>query len=108
MTANVKNIYENIPASFRDELIETISGKDNVRIERIVSSGHASTDNFWYDQKQNEYVILLKGEAGLLFEDSDDVVLLKPGDYIDIPAHTKHRVAWTSPGRDTVWLAVHY
>jgi cupin 2 domain-containing protein len=108
MTVNVKNIYEDIPASFPEELIETISGKDNVRIERIVSRGHASPDNFWYDQKQNEYVMLLKGEAGLLFEGNDDAVVLKPGDYVDIPAHVRHRVVWTSPDKDTVWIAVHY
>lgn len=108
MTVKAKNIFEGIPALLPGELIEAISGRDNVRIERIVSRGHASPDNFWYDQEQNEYVMLLKGEAGLLFADSGNTVVLKPGDYIDIPPHVRHRVAWTSPDEDTIWLAVYY
>jgi cupin 2 domain-containing protein len=108
MTIKVRNIYENIPASLPEELIEIIAGNDNVKIERIVSRGHSSPDTFWYDQQQDEYVILLKGKAGLLFRDRDDVVVLKPGDYINIPAHVKHRVEWTSRDEETVWLAVHY
>ncbi len=59
MKVNANNIYENIPESLPQELVEVISGKDNVRIERILSRGHATPDNYWYDQKQNEYVILL-------------------------------------------------
>ncbi len=108
MKVNANNIYENIPESLPEELDEVISGKDNVRIERILSRGHSTPGNYWYDQKQNEYVILLKGEAGLLFEDGDDVLVLRPGDYVNIPAGVKHRVDWTSPDEDTVWLAVHY
>jgi cupin 2 domain-containing protein len=108
MKVNAKNIYEDIPDSFPEELIEVIAGKDNVRIERILSRGYSTPDNSWYDQKQDEYVILLKGEAGLLFENGDDVLVLRPGDYLDIPARVKHRVEWTSPDEDTVWLAVHY
>jgi len=108
ITMDIKNIYENVPDSFREELVEIISEKDNVRIERIVSRGHASPDDFWYDQKQNEYVILLKGEARLMFYDRDDEVVLKPGDYIDIAAHVRHSVTWTSPDQETVWLAVYY
>lgn len=105
---NKNNIYENIPASLREELVERISEKGNIRIERIISRGHASPPGFWYDQKQNEYVILLSGEAGLRFENMEEEVVLKPGDYIDIPARARHRVTWTSPDRDTVWLAVYY
>lgn len=108
MTMNVNNIFENIPAALPEELIDIIFWKDNVKIERIVSRGHSSPDTFWYDQQQDEYVILLKGKAGLLFQDRDDVVVLKPGDYINIPAHVKHRVEWTSRDEETVWLAVHY
>ena len=53
-------------------------------------------------------MILLAGAAGLLFEGDESVLVLKPGDYLDIPAHQKHRLAWTSPTEDTIWLAVHY
>lgn len=108
MTVDINNIFKNIPAALPEELIEIISSKNNVKIERIVSLGHSSPDTFWYDQQQDEYVILLKGKAGLLFQDRPDVVVLEPGDYINIPAHVKHRVEWTSRDEETVWLAVHY
>ena len=108
MIENINNIFENIPSALPEELVDIIFSKDNVKIERIVSRGHSSPDTFWYDQNQDEYVILLKGKAGLLFRDRDDVLVLKPGDYINIPAHVKHRVEWTSSNEETVWLAVYY
>ena len=108
MTVNVHNIFENIPAELPEEMINIISCSNNVKIERIVSRGHSSPDSFWYDQPQDEYVILLRGKAGLRFRGSDEVVVLKPGDYMDIPAQVQHRVEWTSRDEATVWLAVHY
>ncbi|MCK4834823.1 MAG: cupin domain-containing protein, partial [Gammaproteobacteria bacterium] len=77
------------------------------KIERIISKGHSSPESGWYDQDKNEWVIVLKGSAVLLFSD-DTSVDLKAGDFIDIKAHTKHRVKWTDPDIETVWLAVHY
>lgn len=77
-----------------------------MRIERIISHGHASPEGFWYDQPLNEWVILLKGVARLQFEDG--MVEMKPGDYVNIPAHKNHRVDWTTPEELTIWLAVHY
>jgi cupin 2 domain-containing protein len=77
-----------------------------VRIERIVSHGHASPGGFWYDQDRHEWVVVLTGAARLRFD--DDIVELKPGDFATIPAHTKHRVEWTTPDEPTVWLAVLY
>ena len=108
MTVTSSNIFDRIPANLPDELVERIAGGGNVTIERIVSRGQASAEGFWYDQNRDEFVILLAGAAGLLFEGDESVVVLKPGDYLDIPAHQKHRVAWTSPDEETVWLAVHY
>ncbi|MEN8264318.1 MAG: cupin domain-containing protein [Nitrospirota bacterium] len=108
MTVDINNIFKNIPAALPEELIDIISWKNNVKIERIVSRGHSSPDTFWYDQQHDEYVILLKGKAGLLFQDRADVVVLTPGDYINIPAHVKHCVEWTSRDEETVWLAIHY
>ncbi len=108
MIENINNIFENIPSALPEELVDIIFSKDNVKIERIVSRGHSSPDTFWYDQHQDEYVILLKGKAGLLFQDRAGVLVLKPGDYINIPAHVKHRVQWTSSDEETVWLAVYY
>lgn len=100
------NLYENIPARLPDEVFTTLLRADDVRIERIVSQGHASPDGFWYDQDQHEWVILLKGAATLQF--MEKTVELCPGDFVHIRAHEKHRVEWTSPNEPTVWLAVHY
>ena len=104
----IRNIYSSIPADLPEELIQDILTAGSFKIERIVSKGHASPQGFWYDQDQNEWVLLLKGSAGLLFEGTDDVLALKPGDYVNIPAHLKHRVEWTDPDTETVWVAVMY
>jgi cupin 2 domain-containing protein len=100
------NVLSSLPAKLPDELIETLVQAKHVRIERIVSQGHASPPDFWYDQTENEFVLLVQGAARLQFEES--IVELKPGDWIDIPARRKHRVEWTTPDERTVWLAVFY
>lgn len=100
------NLFADIPASLPEELVQTLLNQPNVRIERIVSQGHASSAGFWYDQEQAEFVVLLKGAARLQFEDG--AIDLRAGDFIDIPAHRRHRVDWTDPGQPTIWLAVHY
>ncbi|MBL7179229.1 MAG: cupin domain-containing protein [Desulfobacterales bacterium] len=105
---NIQNIYASIPDEIPKELFQDILKTDRFKIERIVSKGHASPEGFWYDQKEHEWVILLKGRAGLLFEGNDKIIELKPGDYINIPARLKHRVQWTDPDVETVWLAVIY
>lgn len=101
------NIFDFIPDRLDVESFDVLASDENVKIERIVSRGHASPESGWYDQEQNEWVIVLKGEAIIAFEDETEVNL-KPGDYLNIPAHTKHKVSWTKPDEDTVWLAVHY
>ena len=100
------NLLSPLPPKFPVELVETVITSNHVRIERIVSTGHASPEGFWYDQEEAEWVVVLKGAARLRFEDG--VVEMKPGDFVNIPAHTKHRVEWTMPGEPTIWLAVHY
>lgn len=103
----MNNIFENIPEALDAELFETLLRSPQVRIERIISRGHRSADGCWYDQKENEWVIVLKGSALLVFDDGREETL-GAGDYIDLPAHTRHRVEWTDPDTDTVWLAVWY
>jgi cupin 2 domain-containing protein len=103
----VKNIFTGIPASLPAELFEVLLAAASMRIERIISHGHSSPDGFWYDQDQHEWVVLLKGSARLRFEDGQPVEM-KPGDFINIPAHKRHRVDWTAPDEPTIWLAVHY
>ncbi|PCJ62619.1 MAG: cupin [Planctomycetota bacterium] len=103
----LKNIFENIPENLEDENFEKIIRSENVVIERIVSKGHTSPENGWYDQEQNEWVLLLKGQAKILFS-TDETLELKEGDYVLIPAHKKHKVIWTDPATESIWLAVHY
>ena len=103
---NVKNIFDDLPPHLPKELVQILIRAGDVRIERIVSQGHTSPADFWYDQPQHEWVIVLKGAARLQFEDG--MVEMKPGDFINIPAFKKHRVDWTTPGEPTVWLGVRY
>jgi cupin 2 domain-containing protein len=100
------NLFADLPSHVQVELVTTLLDAANLRIERIVSHGHASPEGFWYDQNQHEWVVVLKGTARLQFE--NETVVMKPGDYMNIPAHKKHRVEWTTPDEPTVWLAVFY
>ena len=100
------NLFSNLPQNLPEELTTTLQEAPGVRIERIVSHGHQSPAGFWYDKPTGEWVVVLKGAARI--ELGDRAVEMKPGDYLDIPAHTKHRVAWTTPDEPTIWLAVHY
>jgi cupin 2 domain-containing protein len=101
------NIFTSIAENLEKELFEEILTNAKLKIERIVSYGHTSPEAGWYNQESDEWVILLEGEAVLSFENEADV-RLKKGDYINIPAYTKHRVSWTLPKAKTIWLAVHY
>jgi cupin 2 domain-containing protein len=103
---NVKNIFDDLPQNLPKEVVQTLIRAADVRIERIISHGHCSLADFWYDQPQHEWVIVLKGAARLQFEDG--MVEMKPGDFVNIPAFKKHRVDWTTPDEPTVWLGVRY
>jgi cupin 2 domain-containing protein len=103
----VTNIFDNIPTQLHQELFQDIFSKDGLKIQRIVSQGEATQDDKWYIQEDDEWVIVLQGEATLSFEDDSDIKL-SSGDYIHIPAHKKHKVSWTSSDEQTIWLAVHY
>lgn len=100
------NIFTNIPQTLPEEVFQTLFTATHVRIERIISKGHCSEPEFWYDQGQHEWILLLKGRAQLQFP--DQTWDLQAGDYLNIPAHQKHRVAWTTPAEETIWLAVFY
>lgn len=91
-----------------EELHETLlqDDKRGILIERIISSGQASPPGFWYDQQQDEWVVLLQGRAGLAWDDGRAITLQK-GDWVFIPAHTRHRLEWTSREPPCIWLAVH-
>lgn len=104
----IKNIFSDIPQGLSEEFIETLSESKNVKVKRIVSHGQKSKPDTWYDQDKNEFVLLIQGQAKLEFKEKDKITHLKPGDYLIIPAHKKHRVDWTPLNEDTVWLTVHY
>ena len=108
LNANPQNLFADLPTTLPEELIQTLVASDHVRIERIVSHGHASPEGFWYDQDEAEFVVLLKGAARLRFENSKQPLEMRPGDFINIPPHRKHRVDWTTPDEPTIWLAVFY
>jgi cupin 2 domain-containing protein len=108
MQPEIFNILAPLPAALEGEVFESITASGGVRIERIVSNGQATAEGEWYDQKQDEWVLLLAGSAGLLFADSAEPVRLGSGDHLLIPAGCRHRVAWTDPHQKTVWLAVHF
>ncbi|MBC8554486.1 MAG: cupin domain-containing protein [Candidatus Brocadiales bacterium] len=105
---DIRNIFSDIQKQAPDEVLETILQTDKFKIERIISRGHATAEGEWYDQDKNEWVLVLKGNASLLFEGNDKTIIMKTGDYINIPAHQKHRVEWTEPEEETIWLAIHY
>ncbi len=105
---DIRNIFSGMQKQTSEEILETILQADQFKIERIISRGHATAEGEWYDQDRNEWVLVLKGNAGLLFEGDDKTVIMKTGDYINIPAHQKHRVEWTDPEEETVWLTIHY
>ncbi len=100
------NLFADLPPHAPAELVATLCEGPAVRVERIVSFGHASPEGFWYDQPRAEWVVVLTGAARLRFEDG--AVELKPGDFVNIPARRRHRVEWTAADEPTVWLAVHY
>ena len=102
------NIFSGIPTQLPEELVEVLLTNQHLRLERIISRGHASAEEFWYDQDENEWVMVLKGEAILHLEGNNEPVKLTPGMYINLPAHVRHRIEWTSQEIETVWLALFY
>ena len=100
------NVFSGFPSPAADEAIEALLQGDGVRVERIVSHGHASPAGFWYDQDEAEWVLVLSGRARLTIEGEAAERELGPGDSLFLPAHCRHRVAWTQAGEPTVWLAI--
>jgi cupin 2 domain-containing protein len=87
----VANFYDDIPPQHGGEHVTELLASPNIRIERIVSRGHAGAPGEWYDQDRDEWVMLVSGSAGLLFEGEYQPRLHKAGDYAHIPAHSRIR-----------------
>lgn len=100
------NLFSNLPCAGVEEQFESLLQRGNVRIERITSHGQTSSEGFWYEQAQHEWVALLRGAARLNV--SGKIVNLGPGDVVDLPAGCRHRIEWTTREEPTVWLAVFY
>lgn len=103
------NLFADLPdIPLAAEQLNTLLSRPGLRIERIVSTGQASPPDFWYEQDEGEWVLLLTGEARLRFADESEARHLKPGDWLAIAPRRRHRVDWTQPQATTVWLAVFY
>lgn len=102
------NLFSDLPDTLPEEDFRALLAEQNFRLERIVSTGHATPEGTWCDQPQAEWVVLLQGAARLLIEGESQARRLIPGDWLLIPARVRHRVEWTDPPQPTVWLALHY
>lgn len=104
----VSNLFKLPHPLPNEELFEFLLQGSDVRVERIVSCGQTTPAEQWYDQEQDEWVILLQGKSSLILLDTDTTIVdLVAGDYLFIPAHQKHRVEFTSHEPPCVWLAIH-
>ena len=83
------------------EIITELLQHKNVTINRIVSN--RLSNGSWYDQEEDEWLVLVEGAALLLIDDEEKT--LKAGDTLFIPAHQLHRVISTSD--NALWLTVH-
>ncbi len=102
------NLLDNLPQRLPDEQFDCLLRAHGFQLERIISTGHATPPDQWYDQEEDEWVLLLAGSAVLRFQEPDETVPLRPGDSLLIPARRLHRVESTDPDTPTVWLALHY
>ncbi len=103
----MNNFFKSLPLCLENEKFDTLLHHNNVKIERIISTGQANAPDEWYDQAHAEWVILLTGNARLQFAKDRAIIFMTAGDYLFIPAHQKHRVDWTDPTIESIWLAIH-
>lgn len=108
MALNLFSQHPETGVHLEAEIFDALLVAPGIKIERILSTGQASPPGFWYCQTENEWVVVLRGSAGVKFEAEQDVRVLHAGDAVHIPAHCRHRVEWTDPEEPTVWLAVFY
>jgi len=99
--------FSRLPGISQQEIFETLCASKTMRIERIISTGQTTPANTWLAQPENEWVMLLQGKAQMEFVDGK-TIHLQPGDYLNIPSGTKHRVSYTSSDPHCIWLAIHY
>lgn len=108
MTGTLSNLFGNLPRRSEAEQFTTLLETGLFKLVRIVSTGQAMPEGEWYDQEETEWVVLLRGRAGLAFEGEAAECVLEPGDFVEIAPHRRHRVTWTDTEGPTVWLALHF
>lgn len=106
MSVEKYNIFDEIIVDKTEEKFFEIFKNETIKVEKIVSNGQKSPENFWYEQEKSEFILLLEGFAILEFEDKK--VELVKGDCLNIEAFQKHRVKFTSLEKPTIWFAVFY
>ena len=103
MIDTVSDLLDDIPKDSSDEIFQLLLKNEKVRIERIISYGQVTDESYWYDQKKDEFIIVLQGSAKIKYE-NEQIFDLKVGSSLYIPSHTKHQVIYTE--NKTVWLAL--
>ena len=101
-------LFAGLPVRLDAEACDTLLEGGAFRLLRIVSTGQATPPGEWYDQAEDEWVVLLRGAAGLQIADEPSERRLAAGDWLLLPAGCRHRVTWTDSGEPTVWLALHH
>ena len=104
----MSNLFDGLPRALPAERVDVLVETPAFRLERIVSTGHATPAGEWLAQERDEWVLVLRGGARLHCEGEAEPRVLRPGDHVVIPARRRHRVEWTDPAEPTVWLALHY
>lgn len=102
------NLLSDLPTKLPAEQFDQLLQGNSFRMERILSTGQITPSGQWYDQPQDEWVMLLAGSARLELALGGEIISLTPGEALLIPAGCKHRVSWTEPEKVTVWLALHF
>jgi len=101
------NLFDGIPAKLTEEIAQPLWQRGGLKVERIVSHGHATPPDEWYDQRWDEWVLVVRGGARIVCEGEKVPIDLGAGDYVLIPARTRHRVEQTDAHQKTIWLAIH-
>ena len=106
MKPDLHNLFADLPDDRTQEDVLDLLNLPGVRIERITSRGQTTPEGEWYDQEEVEWVMVVKGAAQLLIEGEATPIDMGPGDHVYLPPYLRHRVVWTDPEQDTIWLAV--
>ena len=105
----MSNLFDDIPRSaLPSERVDVVLDTPSVRLERIISLGHATPRGEWYDQARDEWVVVLRGRARVRIEGEAEDRALGVGDHLLLPAHVRHRVEWTDPSGPTIWLTMFF